>query len=246
MLTNSFAIGKVWHKRYTPKVHEFSYKLNSWLVDIDNFESLDRISLLVSSKRFNLYSFDPSNYLRDYPGNIATKIRLKFANFGIAINGEEKIFMLGQLKNCGLYFSPLNLYFYFLNNDCQYVLAEVSNTPWNERHYYLINNKEKKYIVAKNFHVSPFWQIEQDYHWHFEIFKESISFRIDNYQNNEKVFSAGYKVSLVPFADRKFNNKIILRQPFTVLKILMAIYFEAFKIFLKGIPYISYQKQRRH
>ncbi len=244
MFTNSIALGTVWHKRFTPKTHEFSYKLNSWLIDIDNCSTLGKFSSWVSNKSLNLYSFDESNYLRDYQGNLAQKVRERLIELGGTLKGSEKIFLLGQLKNCGVYFSPLNLFLCFIDNECRYVLAEVSNTPWNQRHYYLINMQEEKYVISKNFHVSPFWSINQDYHWQFKITKDNLYFQIDNYQDKQKVFSAGYQLSFIPFSDKKSNNYMILKQPFGVFKIVSAIYFEAVKLFLKRVPFIPYQKTR--
>ncbi len=44
-----------------------------------------------------------------------------------------------HLRYLGLYFSPVNFYYiYDEENEWRYVIAEVSNTPWNERHYYAI------------------------------------------------------------------------------------------------------------
>lgn len=244
MFTNSLAIGLVWHKRYTPKVHEFSYKLNSWLIDIDNYQLLENISIWVSNNSFNLYSLDESNYLRDNKGNLSQKVRNKFIELGASLNGSEQIFLLGQLKNCGVYFSPLNLFLCFVENNCRYILAEVSNTPWNQRHYYLIDMESKEYVVAKNFHVSPFFGLNQNYHWQFEISATKIYFQIDSLQDDKKVFSAGYQLNLIPFSNKKMNNRIILKQPFSVFKIILAIYYEAFKIFIKRIPFVPYQKSR--
>ena len=59
------------------------------------------------------------------------------------LNGHKdisKMLMLVQVRCFGLYFSPANFYFcYDKDDNCTQMLAEVSNTPWNERHYYLID-----------------------------------------------------------------------------------------------------------
>lgn len=244
MLTNSLAIGKVWHKRYTPKIHEFSYDLNCWLIDIDSYEQLDSISTLVSIDSLNLYTFDERKYIRDSSGKLPQKARQKFGELGAHLDGSEKIFLLGQLSNLGLYFSPLNLYLCYYNAQCRYILAEVSNTPWNERHYYLIDMDNQQYVVAKNFHVSPFWDINHNYHWQFDITPDKMYFQIDNYRDEQKVFSAGYKLEFKHFATHKSISKYLVKQPVSGWKIVSAIYYEALKIFLKKIPFVPYQKSR--
>lgn len=244
MLTNSLAIGKVWHKRYTPKIHEFQYNLNSWLIDIDNYQNICQVNRFIGIDKFNVYTFDEQKYLRNHQGNLSQKVRQKFIELGASVHDHDNIFLLGQLKNLGLYFSPLNLFLCFQDNICTYVLAEVSNTPWNERHYYLIDIANKKLINTKNFHVSPFWSIDQEYHWSFNIKEDNLFFQIDNYQNHKKVFSAAYSVNFVPLDKKTEVNQNLLRQPFSVWKIVFAIYFEAFKIFIKRIPFVPYQKRK--
>lgn len=240
MFKTSLAIGKVWHKRYTPTIHEFQYKLNSFLIDIDDVNSLDRLSNLISINKFNLYYFDHENYLRSNYGHIKSKVRSKLIELGAKLEGQEKIFLLGQLANLGIYFSPLNLYICMVNDNCHYVLAEVSNTPWNERHYYLINMLNEPYIVKKNFHVSPFWGINQDYHWTFKFADNSIYFQIDNYQDDKKVFSAGYSANFITSNNKTQLQQELIKNPCNIFKILTAIYYHALKLFIKKVPFVAH------
>ena len=214
------------------------------MIDIAKPEELVAASSLVSNNRFNLYTFDERKYLRGERGDLVDKVRNKFMSLGAKLSGSERIFLLGQLKNCGIYFSPLNLYLCFIDTQCQYVLAEVSNTPWNERHYYLLDMQNKQYITQKNFHVSPFWNMQQDYHWSFTLTKSSIKFQIDSFVQQDKVFSAGYQVELLPLSDKQTNNRRIMQQPFVVFKIICAIYYQALKLFIKRVPFVPYQKAR--
>ncbi len=245
LLTSSLALGIVWHKRYTPKLHEFNYKLNSWLIDIDNYDQLAINNKWISIDKFNLYTFDTTKYLRGHSGSISDKVRSKLLELGAKLDLCNKIFFLGQLKNLGLYFSPLNLYICYSNdNVCRYVLAEVSNTPWNERHYYLIDLAQPELIIAKKFHVSPFWNINQAYHWQFDIKPERMYFQIDNYQQQQKVFSAGYSVDFISVAEKAMITNNMIKQPLSVWKIVATIYYEALKIFMKKIPFVPYQKRK--
>ena len=99
-------------------------------------------------------------------------------------------------------------------------------------------------IVAKNFHVSPFWTINQNYKWTFDISPSKMYFQIDNYQGESKVFSAGYYVEFTSITDKNNIRRHIIRQPFSVWKIVLAIYYEALKIFMKKIPFVAYKKSR--
>ncbi len=239
---HSLCIGSVWHKRYSPKVHEFSYKLNSWLINLQYLHELNTKSRLVNMAKKALYRFKSQNYLRDFSGELNTKIRMQFINLGVHLNGNEEFYLLGQLSNLGLYFSPLNLYFCYQGSTCCYIMAEVSNTPWNERYYYLLDMSKTDIISSKNFHVSPFFGLNQEYKWSFEFAKDGLQFSIDTYEDGKKVFSAGYRGFFSLLSNPKISHKI-KATPFTVYKIVFGIYFEALRIWLKRIPYVPYTKR---
>lgn len=240
MYNNSYIAGKVWHKRFGPKVHEFNYNLNSWLIDLQNVEELNSSSLLINSSKHALYKFKPENYLRDsHHQPLVAKIKHKLLELNAILSGNENFYLVGQLSNLGAYFSPLNLYLCYENNECSYILAEVSNTPWNERHYYLLNPRETKIINHKSFHVSPFFGLEQEYHWEFKLSQENIKFRIDTHENSKLIFSAAYSGNLKPL---KSAQTKIIRSPFNIYKILLGIYFEALRIWLKKIPFIHHPR----
>lgn len=244
MLANSLCIGNVWHKRFEPRVHEFQYKLNMWLIDIDRFEDLAGNSRILNTNKTALYRFKPEKYLRDegnYP--ISDKLKKKLTELGATIDSGDKFYLLGQLSNLGLYFSPLNLY--LVVNDikqCKYILAEVSNTPWNERYYYLLDKSQKQIISTKKFHVSPFFGMNQEYHWSFDFTEEKLAFKIDTYENERKVFSAGFSGKLINAKENNFYKRVF-RSPLNVYKIIAGIYFEAFRLwFIKKIPFIPHPK----
>jgi DUF1365 family protein len=240
MYNNSYITGKVWHKRFSPKIHEFTYNLNSWLIDLQKVEELSTSSLLINSTKRALYRFKAENYLRDSNSQpLIAKIKHKLLELNATLSGNEQFYLIGQLNNIGAYFSPLNLYLCYENTECSYILAEVSNTPWNERHYYLLNPRETKIINRKSFHVSPFFGLEQEYHWEFNLNAESIKFKINTYENSKLIFSAAYSGELTPL---KSAQTRILRSPLNVYKILMGIYFEAFRIWSKKIPFIHHPR----
>ena len=239
MFKHALCTGKVWHKRYSPKIHEFSYSLNCWLINLQSIETLNSNSWLINSAKRAIYKFKPDNYLRDFDGQLLDKVKAKLIELGAYLNGDEQFFLLGQVSNLGVYFSPLNLYFCYNNSKCSFILAEVSNTPWNERYYYLLDMNNTQITSKKNFHVSPFFGLNQEYHWNFNLNKNKISFKINSYQEKTLVFSASYTGDLNILSKRTTIKKIIL-SPIIVYKIVTAIYFEALFIWLKKIPFVPY------
>lgn len=231
MFNNSICSGIVWHKRYQTKEHEFYYKLNTWLIRINKDDTI-----------FNTigYKFRNKDYLRDEYSkqpNLLKRIQYKLEKFNIDTSIINEVFLLGQISNLGIYFSPLNLYFCYHNNQCQYILCEVSNTPWNERHYYLLD-KNSILETPKEFHVSPFFGMNQQYKWQFNLKNNHIFFKIDSYENNKLAFSASYNAII-----NDINKKIIFKNLFNVYKIYFGIYYEALKLFIKKVPFVSHPKK---
>ncbi|MCP3701636.1 MAG: DUF1365 domain-containing protein, partial [Alteromonas sp.] len=142
MIESAIYKGKVYHQRFKPTQHKFDYDIYLfWL----KLESNELETLSSSLKRFSAYNkarvrFKREDYLGDpsLPLDQAVIDRMTELNGGKTLQGD--VFMLGQLRMWGLYFSPVNFY-YLRNAEGKYthMLAEVSNTPWNERHHYLVN-----------------------------------------------------------------------------------------------------------
>ncbi|MDO5770032.1 MAG: DUF1365 family protein [Psychrobacter sp.] len=85
---------------------------------------------------------------------------------------EGEILALVVGRNLGMYFSPVNFYIGFdTQQSPSHLLAEVSNTPWDKRHYYgfLLAGASSSVSHAKDFHVSPFNPIDQHYRWQVDI-----------------------------------------------------------------------------
>jgi DUF1365 family protein len=143
------------------------------------------------------------------------------------------------------------------------VLVEVSNTPWNERHYYLVplshdENSEfdgKPHVTEKNFHVSPFMDLDMNYQWrikppmgnsdkllvHIENHKKGENEDSENGKAEQKIFAATMNLTKAPFT-RSSLWKLWCNFPVMTLKIVLGIYWQAVKIFCKRIPFIGYQK----
>ena len=216
-----------------------------WWVDIRNTSAWDTASILVSDSKYSLYRFNHKNYLRDMPQkSLVDKLTFKMLEFNITIDHTDECYLLGQLSNLGVYFSPLNLYFINKKDGARYILAEVSNTPWNERHYYLLNPQQNKIIHNKKFHVSPFFNMNQEYRWNFNCTDDQIYFTIDTYQDKKRVFQAGYTGKLINTNDKNFY-KTVIKYPLNVYKIIFGIYFEAFILWIKKVPYVPYVKHNK-
>lgn len=235
--------GNIHHRRFQPKAHVFHYRLYMLALDVDEVEQKRLPSGLFGYRWYNPIRFVQNDYI---PGEPA-RLKVRIINKVLALGGNkaiEKVTMLVQARCFGLYFSPANFYFCYDQNDqCQYMLVEVSNTPWNQRHYYLVD-MNKKLATDKAFHVSPFMDLDMKYHWCVsEPSQHSprLSVHIENKRAaGDKLFDATLAMNkIVMTNDALFQ--ILKSFPLMTFKIVGGIYLQALKLFMKRIKFVSYQ-----
>ena len=239
--------GHIFHTRHIPTPHSFKYPFFMWYLDLDEVDHLQDLGIWFSSKKWALSRFNKPDYLECDPDrSLGGCVRDKMKELtGREVTGG--VFGLLNLRTLGLYFSPVNFYFGFDSTDTpSHLLAEVSNTPWNERHYYAhrLDEKGQEIVEAKNFKVSPFNPAgNQTYKWKISAGLETIGINLGVHDERGHVFEAALRLSRQPFS-KKSARKLVIRKPAMTAFILAGIYWQAMKIFLKGIPYIPYDKER--
>lgn len=154
-------------------------------------------------------------------------------------------------RNAGIYFSPVNFYLGFDEQQIPtHLLAEVSNTPWDKRHYYgfLLHGADTEFCHNKDFHVSPFNPIDQLYRWQVKVKKQpdnclQVRIAIDISDERGEVLKTGIKMSGVPMTDTSVRNSL-KKNPLMNMTSLTRIYWHAFKLYaIKKVPYISYDEK---
>lgn len=227
--------GKVFHQRYRPTQHKFDYNIYMFWLKLSEVNQLGTALSRFSIGKRGWVSFYRSDYYGDDETPLETSILEKMCalNNGVSLSGE--VFFFGQLRTFGIYFSPVN--FYFLRApQCQrftHMLAEVSNTPWNERHYYLVDLAEQQ-DTEKAFHVSPFNPLDMTYKWTIRQPDEQFNLVMECHQA-KKDFTAGVKMTRISLNNQ--HLRIMLRRiPSMTIKTVVGIYWQALKLIIKRTP----------
>lgn len=226
--------GQVDHARFTPIKHRFTYDITLFWIKLSEVEELTKKVRFFSSKKIAWVRFKPSDYLDGDNAPLQDRVLNKMS----ALAGEElkgNIYMLGQMRTLGLYFSPVN--FYFLQQEAQtefsHMLAEVSNTPWDEKHCYLVDMNDQT-DNDKAFHVSPFNPIDMQYRWRVTQPNEKFAMSLSCIKG-QKHFEAGLALVKQPLTTETLKAALIKVPSFTI-KSLLGIYWQALKLFIKGAP----------
>ncbi|MCE0558065.1 DUF1365 domain-containing protein [Motilimonas sp. E26] len=229
--------GIVRHRRFSPVGHEFKYQVFFLGLDLDELGAVEKLGSWFKQNRWAPLSFNHQDYLHKNQPVSRQAVWQKVQDLGgVALNG--RVLMLGQLRCFGIYFSPVN--FYYCYNDADeliYLLAEVSNTPWNERHYYLVDIAANQ-PTDKVFHVSPFMDLNMKYYWRIKAPGKQLRLHMEN-RNEAKLFDASLMLQRVDLTNQNLRKQVI-KLPSMAIKTLAGIYWQALKLYLKKVPYIPH------
>ena len=240
-MASSIYNGTVIHKRFKPKIHYFKYKVFSLLIDLYELENLSKKIKFFSHNRFNLVSFYEKDHGNRDGSSLILWVKKNLEDNNIN-SDNVKIKLLCYPRILGYVFNPLSVfYIYDESEKLVCILYEVKNT-FGEQHTYIfkVDNDRNLYQhnCSKKFHVSPF--IEMDCQYFFRLLKpgEKISVIIDQYQADEKILYASQDGQRTDFNTKELI-KSYLMHPLMTFKIILAIHFEAFKLWAKGIRFIK-------
>ena len=241
MINSYIYNGTVIHKRFKPKEHYFKYKVFSLLIDLSELDLLDKNLKLFSYNKLNIISFYNKDHGRRDGSSLKNWVIDNLKKNHIKTN-DIQIKLLCYPRIFGYVFNPLSVFYvYDKNRELISILYEVKNT-FGEQHTYLFRSKKGQnliqHVCKKKFHVSPF--IEMNCKYFFRLLKpgEKISVIIDQYQVDEKILYASQDGQRVDFNTKELI-KSYLKHPLMTFKIISAIHFEAFKLWIKGIKFIK-------
>lgn len=241
--------GQVRHQRYTSSGHSFMYSMYMMYVDLDELPTLFDSYLLWGVDKYRPAAIFRKDHYGENDSSLAESIRaLVYQETEFELKGPIRL--LTHFRNFGYVFNPLSLYFCFdeKGEKVEKVVAEVMNTPWREQHCYVLSNNNDmsnvfSYSHAKQFHVSPFMNLDMQYRWSIQTPDNDLNVKIENWQQGKKIFDASVFMKKIEIS-RTSLNKVLFMFPLMTLKVISAIYLQAFKLWMKGNVYVPYPKHR--
>ena len=243
--------GQVRHRRFSPRRHEFSYRLYLMYLDLDELPGLFDRYWLWSARRFNLAWFRRSDHFGDASQSLKQSVREKlYQHTGVLAEGPIRL--LTHCRYFGFGFNPVSFYYCYDKDDTQVenIIAEVNNTPWGEQYCYVLTEvdnvtetqgpgKHKQYKPVKDFHVSPFMPMNIDYDWRFNHPDQRLTVHMQNFIEADKLFDATLDLEYKPITSINMA-RVLIQYPVVTMKVVFGIYYEALRLILKKIPFYDH------
>lgn len=243
--------GRVRHRRFAPSHHAFEYGLFMLYLDLDELPELFDRYWLWSSRRPNLAWFRRSDHLGDPQRPLAECVReLVEERSGRRPGGPIRL--LTHLRYFGHGFNPVSFYYCFdpPGQAVEHIVAEVNNTPWGEQHCYLLETEAgqleqrvRRFELAKEFHVSPFMGMDIDYDWRFAEPQERLFVHLQNRRQGDTLFDATLYLDRQPINSASLCMAL-LRYPLMTVKVVVAIYYQALRLWLKKTPFCPHPQKK--
>lgn len=231
--------GVVTHRRRAPVAHAFRYRLFLMYLDLDELPGLFDLHPLWSARRPAPARFRRADYLGAPEVDLATAVRdLVEERLGQRPQGPVRL--LTNLRYFGYCVNPVSFYWCFApdGETVEAIVAEVTNTPWGDRHAYVAPAAGNDQHVlssrhAKALHVSPFMGMEQEYSWRMSTPGAALAVAIENAEDGAVVFDAHLALRRREISRRALGS-VLVRYPAMTARVVTAIYGQALRLKLKG------------
>ncbi len=238
------------HRRFLEVSSERSYPLFMAYLDLDELPEVFDCSRLWSARGPALACFRRADYLGDAGRPLADEVRALVAE-RTGEHARGPVRMLTHLRCFGHCFNPVSFYYCFDESagggggGLRAAVAEVTNTPWGERHAYVLGpataeDHGSARVLAgshsKQLHVSPLMGMDHDYRWRVGEPGEQLSLHISSERDGTSAFDATLSLRRREINARELR-RALARYPLLTVQILARIYADAMRLRLRGASY---------
>ena len=239
--------GHVRHRRFKPVKNSFRYSVFFMYLDLAELQQVFNERWFWSVERPNVAMFRRKDHFGNSDVDMDSAVRnLVEKETGKRPQGPVRL--LAHLRYFGHYFNPVCFYYCFdsKGEHVDSIVAEVTNTPWNERHLYVLGEQmnrggieHKRYLLDKDFHVSPFMDMNFQYDWRFNEPGNSLNVHFRSLRDGELFFDATLTTKRKEITGGALA-KVLTGYPPMTMKVVAMIYWQALKLKLKGASFYTH------
>jgi uncharacterized protein len=245
-MSHKFYEGTIYHKRFNPKLHKFTYKFFMIDIDVSKFDTLK--NKYFSQNRFNLFSFHTkdhfgeSNYFKENVKNLLKQH---------LIEPTKKIRFITLPSILGYVFNPISVLILFENDNPMSMIVEVHNYHGG-RVIYDVTLESKdglhyKGITRKDMYVSPFFKRDGKYEFDLIYTNDKFSIGINLFENDIKMLTSTFVGKSIVFNEHTIIS-LFFRHTFLTVWVVTRTIWQSLKLKIKGLKWNkpeAYDKIRR-
>ncbi|HLK04672.1 MAG TPA: DUF1365 domain-containing protein [Candidatus Acidoferrum sp.] len=244
-MESALYVGKLRHRRFSPKAHSFEYPVFLSMLDVDQIPQLMRGSRWSSYERWNVLSYFESDHFGDPSKTLRQRIEAQAAQRGFTLP-DGKFFLLTHLRYFGYVFNPVSFfYFYDAAGNLRQMMAEVNSTFGESHNYWLTPENERasaaarRYTSQKQMHVSPFMGMDLEYDWIFTEPGDQLVAHMNTLQSGKPFFDATLRLTRREWTPAEVR-RVLSAYPFMTARVIGAIHWQALKLWMKGVPVFTH------
>ena len=244
--------GWIQHRRFGPARNAFRYRLFMSYIDLAELPQLFDRRWFWSARHPALAWFRRADFLGPAHLPLDTAVRdLVAQHTGARPAGPIRL--LTHLRFFGFSFNPVSFYYVFDATDShvETIVAEITNTPWKERHAYVLpvagavrrGARAWRFEFQKQFHVSPFMPMDMRYEWSFGVPAEGLHVHMENHRDGAPQFDATLNLRREPMTTGSLA-RALATFPLMSLQVVTLIHWQALKLLWKRTPFHVHPAKR--